>query len=116
MHPGQQTLNPLNDGMGVFSARPRLHKAPYVFVNPKLKRAVPPACGVTKWPVQIKALNKKIRQVEELEAKVAAGGVVPSEEQRQKLARKPALVAELAEVRGMTWKNTTEQAVFDGAV
>lgn len=50
-------------------------------------------------PPQIKALNKKIRQVEELEAKVAAGSVVPTEEQRQKLARKPALLAELAEVR-----------------
>lgn len=48
---------------------------------------------------QMKALNKKIRQVEELEAKVAAGSVVPTEEQRQKLARKSALLAELAEVR-----------------
>lgn len=46
----------------------------------------------------MKALNKKIRQVEELEAKVAAGGVVPTEDQRQKLSRKPALLAELAEV------------------
>ncbi|CAM9964200.1 unnamed protein product, partial [Ascophyllum nodosum] len=48
---------------------------------------------------KVKALNKKIRQVEDLEAKVAAGEVVPSEEQRQKLARKPALLAELAEVK-----------------
>eukprot|EP00903_Cladosiphon_okamuranus_P015622 g14426.t1 len=47
---------------------------------------------------KMKALNKKIRQVEELEAKVAAGNVVPTEEQRQKLARKPALLAELAEL------------------
>lgn len=52
-----------------------------------------------RMPLQIKALNKKIRQVDELEAKVAGGGVVPTEEQRQKLARKPALLAELAEVR-----------------
>lgn len=49
--------------------------------------------------VQVKALNKKIRQVEELEAKVSAGSVVPTDEQRQKLARKPVLLAELAEVR-----------------
>lgn len=49
---------------------------------------------------QIKALNKKIRQVEELEAKVASGDVAnPTEEQRQKLARKPLLMTELAEVR-----------------
>ncbi|CBJ49282.1 conserved unknown protein [Ectocarpus siliculosus] len=48
---------------------------------------------------KIKALNKKIRQVEELEAKVTSGEVVPTEEQRQKLARKPALVAELAELQ-----------------
>lgn len=48
---------------------------------------------------QIKSLNKKLRQVEELEAKVASGDFVPSAEQRQKLARKPALLAELAEVR-----------------
>lgn len=47
---------------------------------------------------QIKALSKKIRQVEELEAKVTAGEVVPSEDQRQKLARKGVLLAELAEV------------------
>lgn len=49
---------------------------------------------------QIKALKKKIRQVEELEVKVAGGGVVPTEEQRQKLDRKPGLLAELAEVSG----------------
>ncbi|CAB1119553.1 unnamed protein product [Ectocarpus sp. CCAP 1310/34] len=48
---------------------------------------------------KIKALNKKIRLVEELEAKVASGEVVPTEEQRQKLARKPALVSELAELQ-----------------
>ncbi|CAN0548151.1 unnamed protein product, partial [Ectocarpus sp. 12 AP-2014] len=48
---------------------------------------------------KMKALHKKIRLVEELEAKVASGEVVPTEEQRQKLARKPALVAELVEVR-----------------
>ncbi|CAN0409232.1 unnamed protein product, partial [Pylaiella littoralis] len=48
---------------------------------------------------KIKALNKKIRQVEELEAKVTGGNVVPTDEQRQKLARKPTLLAELAEVR-----------------
>ncbi|CAN0423937.1 unnamed protein product, partial [Ectocarpus fasciculatus] len=52
---------------------------------------------------KMKALNKKIRQVEELEAKVASGEVVPTEEQRQKLARKPALVAELAEVGEKVW-------------
>ena len=56
-------------------------------------------CIVCILPLQIKGLNKKIRQVEELETKVAAGSVVPSDEQRQKLARKPALLAELAEVR-----------------
>lgn len=64
-------------------------------VPPPALHAVPRVRDV----LQMKALNKKIRQVEELEAKVASGEVVPSDEQRQKLARKPALVAELAEVR-----------------
>ena len=40
-----------------------------------------------------------MRQIEELEAKVNAGAVVPSEEQREKMGRKSALMAELAEVR-----------------
>lgn len=58
--------------------------------------------------LQIKALNKKIRQVEELEAKVTGGNVVPTDEQRQKLARKPTLLAELAEVR----RGATRQAIL----
>eukprot|EP00752_Nemacystus_decipiens_P018166 g16298.t1 len=67
----------------------------------RLKAGYIPQDEVAKFEsrgTQIKALNKKIRQVEELEAKVAAGTVVPSEEQRHKLARKAALLAELAEL------------------
>ena len=44
-----------------------------------------------------KKLKKKLKQVEELEKKVA-GGLAPSAEQREKLARKPQLVEELAAV------------------
>lgn len=61
---------------------------------------------------QIKALNKKIRQVDELEAKVAAGSVVPTDEQQQKLARKPALLAELADVRKGATRQETTNAVL----
>ena len=41
--------------------------------------------------------KKKLKQVEELETKVA-GGLAPSAEQREKLARKAALADELAAV------------------
>ena len=44
-----------------------------------------------------KKLKKKLKQVEELETKVA-GGLAPSAEQREKLARKAALADELAAV------------------
>jgi len=44
-----------------------------------------------------KKLKKKLKQVEELEKKVA-DGLAPSAEQREKLARKAALVEELATV------------------
>ena len=44
-----------------------------------------------------KKLKKKLKQVEELEKKVA-GGLAPSAEQREKLARKAALADELAAV------------------
>ena len=44
-----------------------------------------------------KKLKKKLKQVEELEKKVA-GGLAPSAEQAEKLARKPQLVEELAAV------------------
>ena len=44
-----------------------------------------------------KKLKKKLKQVEELEKKVA-GGLAPSAEQRDKLARKAALADELAQV------------------
>ena len=44
-----------------------------------------------------KKLKKKLKQVEELETKVA-GGLAPSAEQREKLARKSALADELAAV------------------
>lgn len=64
----------------------------YPTPNPK------PNGGARRRRFQIKALKKKLRQVEELEAKVAGGGVVPTEEQKQKLDRKPGLLAELAEV------------------
>ena len=42
-------------------------------------------------------LKKKLKQVEELETKVA-DGLAPSSEQREKLARKTQLVEELAAV------------------
>ncbi|CAM9943860.1 unnamed protein product [Discosporangium mesarthrocarpum] len=58
--------------------------------------------GMQSTPVdpakKVKALRKKIRQAEELQVKVDAGEVQPSEEQRLKLSRKAALEAELAEV------------------
>ena len=46
---------------------------------------------------KIQKLKKKLKQVEELEKKVA-DGLAPSAEQREKLARKTALVDELAAV------------------
>ncbi|CAM9237793.1 unnamed protein product [Phaeothamnion confervicola] len=44
---------------------------------------------------KIKNLRKKIRLIDDLQAKVDSGGVAPSEEQAQKLSRRPALAAEL---------------------
>ena len=45
---------------------------------------------------KIKNLQKKIRQTEELEQKVASGELTPCEEQREKLARLESLRQELA--------------------
>ena len=47
-----------------------------------------------------KGLKKKIKQIDELAAKVA-GGLAPSDEQRDKLSRKPGLEAELAAVEAL---------------
>lgn len=47
-----------------------------------------------------KGLKKKIKQIDELAAKVA-GGLAPSDEQRDKLSRKPGLEKELAAVEAL---------------
>ena len=47
-----------------------------------------------------KGLKKKIKQIDELAAKVA-GGLAPSDEQRDKLSRKPGLETELAAVEAL---------------
>lgn len=49
-------------------------------------------------PRQIKRRVKTLRQVEQLQAKIASGEVDPNEEQRDKVARLPQLAAELAEL------------------